>query len=94
MDITNKINKLFFEKDFGRLSKKDIIRKLNEPASIQVLKRGTNMRTKAQGNSFNVLILLAKLEKDILRGTKCPKEDFEAIKEVYEEMLEDEQKEG
>ena len=88
MDITDKINKLFLKKEFGGMSKKDIVRKLNEPANIQIFKRGTNIRTKAEGNSFNILVLLAKLEKDILRKVRCSKEDFEAFKDICE-ILED-----
>lgn len=85
MDIIKKLNDLMKE---NRLNQDKMIKeKLEEPAKITIIKEDQfKVSTQVEGNGFNVLFLLAKLENDILDKMDCTEEEFKEIKQ-FERMV-------
>lgn len=68
---------------------KDVDDKLNEPAKIIAKKEGTKFQVEVQGNSFNLLIMLARLETQLLQEIGCDEKEFETFKLIARMIAED-----
>jgi len=77
-------------KSLGDLENKmpsDVEEKLNESAEIKAIKEEGKLHVEVSGNAFNLLVMMARLENQLLEQIGCSKEEFEAFKLVAE-MLE------
>lgn len=88
MNIIEKLNKLMGEENTSGLTKEEIKKRINEPASLEISKKGNCARIRVRGNAFNTLLLLAKLENAIFNKTGCSKKEFETFR-MMSEILDD-----